>query len=114
MFSTVLSEVLVVINTERAAESQHVSAEVGAFLAWSGGPIIPIEVSCAVENALWWKHAAGISRIKEAEGLATTGTDSIAPSARVVQRVVNSVGFRRLSRRQSVGGSDVRRDARGI
>lgn len=93
-----LSKVLVIVNTPRAAASIYVKKEVETFDRWSRGPVIPIEVGCPVESAIWWPGIAGVARLREPDAALANA----APSASVLTRVRNSIGFWRLSRRQSL------------
>src|SRR5215470_7016157 len=52
--SIALSKVLVVVNTPRASASVYVRKEIETFERWSRGPVIPIELGCAVETSIWW------------------------------------------------------------
>ena len=95
--SIMLSKVLVVVCTPQSVRSIHVKEEIQTFVEWGGGPVVLVEVSIVVEEADWWPIVHGLTRIRrENEELALD-----SPSARVVQRIVNNVGYWRLSRRQS-------------
>ena len=96
--SVALSKVLVIVATSEAMASIHVAEEIQLFLRWSNGAIIPIEFSLPTESAVWWAHVAGITRIHEEAAVEA----SRIPSLKVVRRIVNSVGFWRLRRLQSL------------
>ena len=91
----VMSKVLVVVTTQAAAESTHIESEVLTFLKWSNGPIILIDLSYPVEQARYRRHVPGLPVLMEHEPQRPH-----TPSARVIQRVVNNVGYWRRSRRQ--------------
>lgn len=96
--SVALSKVLVIVSTPMAACSPNVHDEVRAFVKWSGGPIVAIVVSSPLAKAVWWPDIAGVNQFEEVD----RSTGIVPPSERVIARVVRSVGFWRVNRRQFV------------
>jgi len=96
-FAITLSRVLVVIATPCASESRHIEAELLTFLKWSNGPIVLVELSESIEQAVWRTYVPGLPFLLENPG----NRHSETPSERVIQRVLNSVGYWRRSRRQT-------------
>jgi WD40 repeat protein len=98
ILAIVLSKVLVIVGTARAAHSKHVAAEVRLFDQWSNGPIVPISNNQGIDAELWRKHTPGLP------SLADPGLDAqpSAPSAAVLARIAQSVGFWRRTRRQAL------------
>jgi WD40 repeat protein len=92
-----MSKVLVLVTTRAAAESTHIESEVLTFLEWSNGPIILVELSYPVDRARYRRHVPGLPVLVENE---EAGRSPTHPSTRVIQRVVNNVGYWRRSRRQ--------------
>jgi WD40 repeat protein len=93
--SIVRSKVLVVLCTPASITSPHVKDEIEIFQKWSGGPIALVEVSAPPEKATWWPLVQGLARIKWEEGV-QSGLASTA------SRIVNSVGYWRVTRAQSM------------
>nr|WP_173135054.1 toll/interleukin-1 receptor domain-containing protein [Aquabacterium terrae] len=101
-FAIAFSKVLVIIVTPKAASSRHVAEEVIVFERWSRGPILPIELGQPVEGSAWWPHIAGVARTKEID---SSERKDLEPSAGIVARIRNSIGFWNLSRRQRFASS---------
>lgn len=92
------SKVLVVLNSPGAAGSGPVGSEVETFIRWSGGPVLPVELGCAMEEAEWWHLVDGCARIREDESAVRNNE----PSNKVIQRILLKVGFWKVSRRQTL------------
>lgn len=55
-----MSKVLVVVCTRSAAQSALVDSEVGLFVRYGGGAIIPVQLDCPVEECGWRRHIRGL------------------------------------------------------
>jgi WD40 repeat protein len=93
--SIVLSKVLVVLCTPASITSTHVEDEIEIFQKWSAGPIVLLELSAPPEKAVWWPLVQGLARIKREGGVQS----ALAP---IASRIVNSVGYWRVTRAQSM------------
>ena len=91
-----LSKVLVIVSTPGANESSSVADEVRLYSRFGGGPIVPIEVTYPPQAAEWYQYCQGVPALTESD----EARAALAPSDRVVSRIINNVGFWRRSRRQ--------------
>jgi hypothetical protein len=88
------SSTQIVVGSLAAARSKAVALEVGLF-AETGRPIIPIDFGGTIESAPWWECVRGLARSNEE----TVSLAQGAPSAAVLDRLINTFQFRRRSRR---------------
>ena len=96
IWSVLLSKVLVVVATPNALASTHVAAEVKLFALWSRGPIVLVTSAIPDDYQECKEHLVGVPPIHDR--ISEMGV----PSPRVIDRVVNSVGFWRRTRRQAL------------
>ena len=81
---------LVIVGTNRAAESVAVGDEVNFFSKLSR-VILPIDVNMALEKAVWGETIAGMARTRESALAVEKGR----PSRQVINRIYDSAQFRR-------------------
>lgn len=84
---------LVVINTRAAGASVHVRDEIREFIK-TPGLIIPIDLDGSICAATWWNLVEGLPIAIE-----TGGASALHPDASIVERLVNSLTFRRRDQR---------------
>ncbi len=84
----------IVVGSLAATRSKAVALEVALF-SETGRPITPIDFSGTIETAPWWDRVRGLARSNEETESLAQG----APSAAVLDRLINTFQFRRRSRR---------------